>query len=106
MFLLRRLYWADAGTSVIESSDLWGGARSHLGGITKLNHPYGLTVSGPHVYWTDAGLRTIERADKTTGNNQGDVFKAVPEVLGIQAVDKTRPRGELYHGAVLTWCAE
>ncbi|KAG9352113.1 hypothetical protein JZ751_020526 [Albula glossodonta] len=56
-------------------------------------HPYGLTLLGPHIYWTDWQSRSIQRADKVTGGNTITVRGNLPGLMDIQAVDRQRPLG-------------
>ena len=38
-------------------------------GITKVNHPFGLTLLHDHIYWTDWSTDSVYRADVNTGAN-------------------------------------
>lgn len=62
--------------------------------MTPVQHPYGLTLLGPHIYWTDWQSRSIQRADKNTGTNTITVRSNLPGLMDIQAVDMDRPLGE------------
>uniref|UniRef100_A0A8C9STY0 Low-density lipoprotein receptor-related protein 4 n=1 Tax=Scleropages formosus TaxID=113540 RepID=A0A8C9STY0_SCLFO len=75
----------------IEASDLNGANRRTL--VSPVQHPYGLTLLGPHIYWTDWQSRSIQRADKTTGGNSVIVRGNLPGLMDIQAVDRERPLG-------------
>ncbi|XP_018619430.1 low-density lipoprotein receptor-related protein 4 [Scleropages formosus] len=86
-----QLLWADAHTERIEASDLNGANRRTL--VSPVQHPYGLTLLGPHIYWTDWQSRSIQRADKTTGGNSVIVRGNLPGLMDIQAVDRERPLG-------------
>ncbi|XP_056113822.1 low-density lipoprotein receptor-related protein 4 isoform X1 [Rhinichthys klamathensis goyatoka] len=86
-----QLLWADAHTERIEASDLNGSNRKTL--VSPVQHPYGLTVLGPHMYWTDWQSRSIHRADKGTGANTITVRSNLPGLMDIQAVDRARPLG-------------
>uniref|UniRef100_A0A8P4KAA0 EGF-like domain-containing protein n=1 Tax=Dicentrarchus labrax TaxID=13489 RepID=A0A8P4KAA0_DICLA len=86
-----QLLWADAHTERIESADLNGQNRRTL--VTPVQHPYGLTLLGPHIYWTDWQSRSIQRADKNTGTNTITVRSNLPGLMDIQAVDRERPLG-------------
>ena len=76
----------------IEAADLNGQNRHTL--VTPVQHPYGLTLLGPHIYWTDWQSRSIQRADKNTGANTITVQANLPGLMDIQAVDRERPLGE------------
>ncbi|XP_049321599.1 low-density lipoprotein receptor-related protein 4 isoform X2 [Astyanax mexicanus] len=86
-----QLLWADAHTERIEASDLNGLNRRTL--VSPVQHPYGLTLLGPHIYWTDWQSRSIQRADKTSGANIITVRSNLPGLMDIQAVDRERPLG-------------
>ncbi|KAG5848887.1 low-density lipoprotein receptor-related protein 4-like isoform X1 [Anguilla anguilla] len=86
-----KLLWADAHTERIEASDLNGANRRTL--VSPVQHPYGLTLLGPHIYWTDWQSRSIQRADKNTGANIITVRGNLPGLMDIQAVDRERPLG-------------
>ncbi|CAB1318240.1 unnamed protein product, partial [Coregonus sp. 'balchen'] len=78
-----QLLWADAHTERIEAADLNGLNRHTL--VSPVQHPYGLTLLGPHIYWTDWQSRSIQRADKTTGANTITVRSNLPGLMDIQA---------------------
>uniref|UniRef100_A0A8C1IWU7 Low density lipoprotein receptor-related protein 4 n=1 Tax=Cyprinus carpio TaxID=7962 RepID=A0A8C1IWU7_CYPCA len=86
-----QLLWADAHTERIEASDLNGSNRRTL--VSPVQHPYGLTLLGPHMYWTDWQSRSIHRADKDTGANTITVRSNLPGLMDIQAVDRARALG-------------
>ncbi|KAL7866880.1 hypothetical protein AOLI_G00146940 [Acnodon oligacanthus] len=86
-----QLLWADAHTERIEASDLNGLNRRTL--VSPVQHPYGLTLLGPHIYWTDWQSRSIQRADKTTGTNIITIRANLPGLMDIEAVDRERPLG-------------
>uniref|UniRef100_A0A673GQR4 Low density lipoprotein receptor-related protein 4 n=1 Tax=Sinocyclocheilus rhinocerous TaxID=307959 RepID=A0A673GQR4_9TELE len=94
-----QLLWADAHTERIEASDLNGSNRRTL--VSPVQHPYGLTLLGPHMYWTDWQSRSIHRADKDTGTNTITVRSSLPGLMDIQAVDRARPLGKQYFLAFL-----
>uniref|UniRef100_A0A8K9VBI4 EGF-like domain-containing protein n=1 Tax=Oncorhynchus mykiss TaxID=8022 RepID=A0A8K9VBI4_ONCMY len=86
-----QLLWADAHTERIEAADLNGLNRRTL--VSPVQHPYGLTLLGPHIYWTDWQSRSIQRADKTTGANTITLRSNLPGLMDIQAVDREKPLG-------------
>ncbi|OWF40727.1 low-density lipoprotein receptor-related protein 4-like isoform X2 [Mizuhopecten yessoensis] len=83
-----RLIWADARMEVIESTDLHGQNRRVL--VSKINHPYGLTVSGNHLYWTDWLKMAIFQADKDSGQNQTIRRRNMSGLMDIHAVQLKR----------------
>uniref|UniRef100_A0AAY4CGV2 EGF-like domain-containing protein n=1 Tax=Denticeps clupeoides TaxID=299321 RepID=A0AAY4CGV2_9TELE len=85
-----QLLWADAHTEV-KCLNLNGLNRRIL--VSPVQHPYGLTLLGPHIYWTDWQSRSIQRADKTSGTNIITVRSNLPGLMDIQAVDRERPLG-------------
>jgi len=78
-------------TQRIEASDLNGLNRRTL--VSPVQHPYGMTLLGPHIYWTDWQSRSIQRADKNTGANAITVCSNLPGLMDIQAVDRKKPLG-------------
>lgn len=80
----------------IEAADLNGSNRRTL--ISPVQHPYGLTLLGPHIYWTDWQSRSIQRADKTSGDNIITVRSNLPGLMDIQAMDRERPLGKAAAG--------
>lgn len=76
----------------IEAADLNGSNRRTL--VSPVQHPYGLTLLGPHIYWTDWQSRSIQRADKSTGDNIITVRSNLPGLMDIQAMDRDRPLGK------------
>ncbi|XP_028649665.2 low-density lipoprotein receptor-related protein 4 isoform X1 [Erpetoichthys calabaricus] len=86
-----QLLWADAHTERIEAADLNGANRRTL--VSPVQHPYGLTLLGPHIYWTDWQTRSIQRADKNTGSGTITIRGNLPSLMDIQAVDRDRPLG-------------
>ncbi|CAL8404823.1 unnamed protein product [Boreogadus saida] len=84
-----QLLWADAHTERIEASDLNGLNRRTL--VSPVQHPYGMTLLGPHIYWTDWQSRSIQRADKASGANAITVVSNLPGLMDIQAVDRATP---------------
>ncbi|XP_022088885.1 adhesion G-protein coupled receptor G6-like [Acanthaster planci] len=59
----QRLYWCDARTHLIESSDLLGGDRRTLLNLPVDYEPFDIGVYNGWVYWTDWAFRTIVRLD-------------------------------------------
>lgn len=82
----------------IEVSDLDGQQRRTL--VAPVQHPYGLTLLGPHIYWTDWQSRSVHRADKTSGSEGITVRANLPGLMDIQAVDRERPLGQWHRGWV------
>lgn len=79
-------------------ADLSGSNRRTL--VSPVQHPYGLTLLGPHIYWTDWQSRSIQRADKNTGDNIITVRSNLPGLMDIQAMDRDRPLGKIRPGAI------
>lgn len=73
-------------------SDLDGQQRRTL--VAPVQHPYGLTLLGPHIYWTDWQSRSVHRANKNSGSEGITVRANLPGLMDIQAVDRERPLGQ------------
>lgn len=82
----------------IEVSDLDGQQRHTL--VAPVQHPYGLTLLGPHIYWTDWQSRSVHRADMTSGSEGITVRANLPGLMDIQAVDRERPLGQWHQSWV------
>ncbi|CAG5119992.1 unnamed protein product, partial [Candidula unifasciata] len=79
-----RIIWADARTELIECSDLSGHARRKL--VTKVQHPYGLTVAGNFIYWTDWQGSSIHGANKNLVSDVIHIRDNLPGIMDIHAV--------------------
>ena len=62
-----RIYWADAGTKMIESCDIDGKKRRRI--VTNLFHPFGITLDDTRVFWTDWSTKNISYANKFDGES-------------------------------------
>lgn len=91
------LFFSLCSTQRIEVSDLDGQQRRTL--VAPVQHPYGLTLLGPHIYWTDWQSRSVHRANKNSGSEGITVRANLPGLMDIQAVDRERPLGQ-WHSAL------
>ncbi|XP_032801941.2 low-density lipoprotein receptor-related protein 2 [Petromyzon marinus] len=58
----QKLYWAVAGTGVIERGDVTGLNRITV--VQHLSHPWGVAVHESHLYYTDYDYEVVERVGK------------------------------------------
>ncbi|GFO35071.1 low-density lipoprotein receptor-related protein 4 [Plakobranchus ocellatus] len=79
-----RIIWADAKTERIECADLSGKFRRGL--VTRVQHPYGLTVAGSSIFWTDWRQRSIYQANKNMASNITQLRGNLKGVMDIHAV--------------------
>ncbi|XP_065832089.1 low-density lipoprotein receptor-related protein 4-like [Oscarella lobularis] len=86
----KRLYWADARTEKIETCDFDGNGRRAL--VTKVPHPYGLTLFGGKMYWTDWQDWVVQAASKADGSGGEILRRNLPGLMDIHAVNRSLPR--------------
>ncbi|KAK3787581.1 hypothetical protein RRG08_025912 [Elysia crispata] len=79
-----RIIWADARTERIECADLSGKFRRGL--VSRVQHPYGLTVAGSSIFWTDWRQRSIYQANKNMASNVTKLRSNLKGVMDIHAV--------------------
>lgn len=85
----RRLYWIDARSDSIHTTDYDGGDyREVLRGHAALSHPFAITVFEGHVYWTDWRSNSVVRANKWNGSHVAVVQRTLTQPFDI----KVRPR--------------
>lgn len=66
----KRIYWADAKTKIISSSDYWGkNIRTVLHSHEFLKHPFSIAVFEEKLYWTDWDHEGVLTVNKFRGNN-------------------------------------
>ncbi|KAL5505916.1 hypothetical protein EMCRGX_G007461 [Ephydatia muelleri] len=85
------LYWADANTHLIETSDLNGRNRRVF--LSNLLHPYGMALHGDYLYWTDWTSQSIQRVNRTTGLGQTSIVTGISYMNAIQVVNRDRRPG-------------
>ncbi|RUS89222.1 hypothetical protein EGW08_003032, partial [Elysia chlorotica] len=79
-----RIIWADARTERIECADMSGKFRRGL--VSRVQHPYGLTVAGNSIFWTDWRQRSIYQANKNMASNITKLRSNLKGVMDIHAV--------------------
>ena len=68
----------------IECADLSGKFRRGL--VSRVQHPYGLTVAGSSIFWTDWRQRSIYQANKNMASNVTKLRSNLKGVMDIHAV--------------------
>ncbi|XP_033112246.1 low-density lipoprotein receptor-related protein 6-like [Anneissia japonica] len=89
----RKIYWGDAQTDRIERADLDGRNRVILVDSSETPHIFGFSLLGDYVYWTDWQRRCIERVNKYTGKDRELIIDALPDLMGLKAIDLTKKSG-------------
>lgn len=92
----RRLYWVDARSDSIHTTDYDGGDhREVLRGHAALSHPFAITVFESHVYWTDWRSNSVVRANKWNGSDVTVVQRTLTQPFDVKVVHPSRqPAGE------------
>lgn len=81
----RRLYWVDARSDSIHTTDYDGGDyREVLRGHAALSHPFAITVFEGHVYWTDWRSNSVVRANKWNGSDVAVVQRTLTQPFDIK----------------------
>ncbi|XP_071956512.1 low-density lipoprotein receptor-related protein 6-like [Antedon mediterranea] len=89
----RRIYWGDALTDRIESANLDGSDRKILVDDSDTPHIFGFSLLGDYVYWTDWQRRCIERVNKYTGKDRELIIDALPDLMGLKAINLEKKSG-------------
>ncbi|XP_060807225.1 prolow-density lipoprotein receptor-related protein 1 [Amyelois transitella] len=93
--LASRLYWIDASSDAIHTTDYDGGDyREVLRGHSALSHPFAITVFESHVYWTDWRSNSVVRANKWNGSDVTVLQRTLTQPFDIKVIHPSRqPRG-------------
>ncbi|CAB3232339.1 unnamed protein product [Arctia plantaginis] len=87
----RRLYWIDARSDSIHTTDYDGGDhREVLRGHPSLSHPFAITVFESHVYWTDWRSNSVVRATKWNGSDVTVVQRTLTQPFDVKVVHPSR----------------
>ncbi|XP_065643825.1 sortilin-related receptor isoform X5 [Hydra vulgaris] len=78
-----RLYWADAHTDKIESSDLDGRNRKVV--TTDVFHPYSITIFKNYIFWDDWVKRSILKIDKKNSASPEIIIQSVFNGMDVKA---------------------
>ena len=68
-FTQDKLYWVDANTKKVETSDLWGNNRNVILDLSFSQHshfPFGLVHHDKDLYWTDWATKSLHRYNGTS----------------------------------------
>lgn len=95
LFVIQRLYFADAWTDRIESCNVDGSDRTVLLNRRFYFHPFDLTLYDDRIYWTDLYQHTIVSAHKDTGGDR--IFISGPFVFP-HVIHAVHPSRQLSHG--------
>ncbi|KAK9892226.1 hypothetical protein WA026_019028 [Henosepilachna vigintioctopunctata] len=88
---LRRIYWVDAKSDSIHTTDYDG--RNHhevLKNHEMLAHPFAISLFENYVYWTDWRTNSIVRANKWNGGNVSVIQRTLTQPFDIQIMHPSR----------------
>lgn len=90
-YVNRRVYWIDARSDSIHSTD-YDGADHHLiiHDQETLSHPFGISLYENHVYWTDWRTNSVLRANKFNGSDIAVIQRTQTQPFGIQILHSSR----------------
>ena len=77
------LYWCDAHSEKVESSDLLGRNRRVIVNMHIEGDPFGLALQGAFIYWTDWNFRGVHRSGRdgsAVSILHDDVFSGLNDV--------------------------
>lgn len=87
----RRVYWIDARSDSIYSTD-YNGNKFHLviRNTEFLSHPFSISVFENHVYWTDWRTNSVIRGNKWNGSDISVIQRTQTQPFGIQILHSSR----------------
>lgn len=90
-YTIRRIYWIDARSDSIHTSNYDGGdhhevMRNH----EMLSHPFAITVFENYVYWTDWRTNSVVRANKFTGGDVRVIQRTLSQPFDIKILHPSR----------------
>lgn len=85
------IYWVDANSDIMATMDLNGGNLKIK--MTRLSHPYAITVDNTYVYWTDWNSKSIHRASKKTFTGGKIIKSDLNNVRDIHFYNASRQQG-------------
>ncbi|CAH1165542.1 unnamed protein product [Phyllotreta striolata] len=95
-YTIRRIYWIDARSDSIHTSNYDGGDRREvMRNHEMLSHPFAITVFENFVYWTDWRTNSVVRANKFTGGDVRVIQRTLSQPFDIKILHPSRqPRDE------------
>ncbi|XP_056636916.1 low-density lipoprotein receptor-related protein 1 isoform X1 [Diorhabda sublineata] len=90
-YTIRRIYWIDARSDSIHTSNYDGGdlhevMRNH----EMLSHPFAITVFENYVYWTDWRTNSVVRANKFTGGDVRVIQRTLSQPFDVKILHPSR----------------
>lgn len=86
----QKIYWVDAKTDTIETSDYNGANRRIIFTLAGI-HPFGVAIYGPWLYWTDWNtVSGLHKMNKTGGQLETKLHISGNRRMGLAVYDKSR----------------
>lgn len=90
-YTMRRIYWIDARSDSVHTSDYNGGdlhevIRNH----ETLSHPFAISLFENYVYWTDWRSNSVVRANKWTGGDVRIIQRTLTQPFDIKIMHPSR----------------
>ncbi|XP_044727187.1 prolow-density lipoprotein receptor-related protein 1 isoform X2 [Chrysoperla carnea] len=90
-YALRRIYWVDARSDSIHTTD-YDGLNHHevIRGHEALSHPFAIALYENYVYWTDWRSNSVIRANKWNGSDVTVIQRTLTQPFDIQILHPSR----------------
>ncbi|CAH2009921.1 unnamed protein product [Acanthoscelides obtectus] len=90
-YTIRRIYWIDARTDSIHTSNYNGeDIREVMRNHEMLSHPFAITLFENYVYWTDWRTNSVVRANKWTGGDVKVIHRTLHQPFDIKVMHPSR----------------
>ncbi|XP_050312267.1 prolow-density lipoprotein receptor-related protein 1 isoform X2 [Anthonomus grandis grandis] len=95
-YTMRRIYWADARSDSIHTSDYNGNDHHEvISNQEFLSHPFAISLFENYVYWTDWRTNSVMRANKWTGGDVKVIQRTLTQPFDIKIMHPSRqPAGK------------
>lgn len=88
---MRRIYWIDARSDLIHTTDYDGNDRHEvMRNHEMLSHPFAITLFENYVYWTDWRTNSVVRANKFNGKDVFVIQRTLTQPFDIQILHPSR----------------
>ncbi|XP_074039673.1 LDL receptor protein 1 [Leptinotarsa decemlineata] len=90
-YTTRRIYWIDAQSDSIHTSDYDGNDHHEvMNNHEMLSHPFAITVFENYVYWTDWRTNSVIRANKWNGGDVRVIQRTLTQPFDIKIMHPSR----------------
>ncbi|CAB3364278.1 Hypothetical predicted protein [Cloeon dipterum] len=90
-YVLQRIYWIDAKSDSIHTSNYDGGDyREVMRGHETQTHPFAIALFENYVYWTDWRTNSVIRASKWNGSDISVIQRTLTQPFDIQILHPSR----------------